>query len=216
MHVWIRGISPVIWRRLLVRSDSTIADLHYALQIAFDWSDLHLHRFHIHGRDYGISRIGGPSFSSNPRNVRLGDFRFWFNERFMYEYDFGDCWEHVVRIERRWSLEAKKVYPVCMGGRRAGPEEDCGGPEAYMEWVDDHWCHPPLEDLSVMAETVSRLFDAQDDAKIREALGDLDELREAVERVEAYQRFQPDRFDRRRVNRRLKQYATGDEKWRWE
>ena len=67
-----------------------------------------------------------------------------------------------------------------------------------------------------MAETVSRLFDAQDDAKIREALGDLDELREAVERVEAYQRFQPDRFDRRRVNRRLKQYATGDEKWRWE
>jgi hypothetical protein len=35
LHVWIRQISPMIWRRLLVRSDSTIADLHYALQIAF-------------------------------------------------------------------------------------------------------------------------------------------------------------------------------------
>jgi hypothetical protein len=29
LHVWIRQISPMIWRRLLVRSDSTIADLHY-------------------------------------------------------------------------------------------------------------------------------------------------------------------------------------------
>ena len=62
-----------------------------------------------------------------------------------------------------------------------------------------------------MAEAVSRLLDAREDEKIREALGDLDDLREAVDRVEAYQRFQPDRFDRRRVNRRLKQYAAGDE-----
>ena len=63
IHVWIRGISPMIWRRLLVRNESTIADLHYTLQIAFDWSDLHLHRFHIHGQDYGIGRIGGLAFS---------------------------------------------------------------------------------------------------------------------------------------------------------
>jgi hypothetical protein len=137
-HVWVRGISPMIWRRLLVRSDSTIADLHYTLQIAFDWSDLHLHCFHIHGEDYGVSRIGGLSFSSNPRIVCLGDFQFRINQRFMYEYDFGDYWEHVIRIERRLPVEAKKAYPVCVGGRRAGPEEDCGGPEAYMEYLDDH------------------------------------------------------------------------------
>jgi len=67
-----------------------------------------------------------------------------------------------------------------------------------------------------MAKAVSRLLDAQGDNTIRDALGDLEELREAVERVEAYQRFQPDRFDRRKVNRRLKQYATGDEEWRRE
>ncbi len=51
MHVWIRHISPMIWRRLLVRCDSTIADLHYTLQIAFGWSDVHLNLFHIHGED---------------------------------------------------------------------------------------------------------------------------------------------------------------------
>ncbi|HEX5484155.1 MAG TPA: plasmid pRiA4b ORF-3 family protein [Terriglobia bacterium] len=214
-HVWIRRISPMIWRRLLVRSDSTIADLHYALQIVIDWSDLHLHRFHIHGQDYGISRIGGPGFSSDPRKVHLGDFKFRINKRFLYEYDFGDRWEHEVRIERRLPVEAKKIYPVCVGGRRAGPEEDCGGPWAYMERVDQHWRRLPFEDLSVMAKAVSQLLDAQDDETIRDAIGDWDELREAADCVETYQRFQPDRFDRRNVNRRLKQYATGDEEWRW-
>jgi hypothetical protein len=49
LHVWLRGISPMIWRRLLVRSDTTIAALHHLLQIALGWTDTHLHRFVIHG-----------------------------------------------------------------------------------------------------------------------------------------------------------------------
>ena len=32
LHVWLCEIPPLIWRRLLVRSDSTIADLHHTLQ----------------------------------------------------------------------------------------------------------------------------------------------------------------------------------------
>ena len=36
------------------------------------------------------------------------------------------------------------------------------------------------------------------------ALAELDELREAVDRVKAYQDFQPDKFDRRELNRRLR------------
>jgi len=42
LRVVLRGISPLIWRRLLVRSDSTVADLHSTLQTAFGWSDDHL------------------------------------------------------------------------------------------------------------------------------------------------------------------------------
>ena len=53
--VVLRGISPMIWRRLLLRSDHSIADLHYTIQIAMDWSDSRLHRFHIHGKDYGVA-----------------------------------------------------------------------------------------------------------------------------------------------------------------
>ena len=53
LHIMLLKINPPIWRRMLVRSDSSIADLHYTLQIAFDWSDFHLHRFLIRGKEYG-------------------------------------------------------------------------------------------------------------------------------------------------------------------
>jgi hypothetical protein len=43
----LRGISPLICRRLLVRSDSTLADLHEVLRVAFGWHDMYLNRFEI-------------------------------------------------------------------------------------------------------------------------------------------------------------------------
>jgi hypothetical protein len=49
LKVVLLGISPMIWRRLLVRSDHTIADLHHILQIVMDWTDTHLHQFRIRG-----------------------------------------------------------------------------------------------------------------------------------------------------------------------
>ena len=58
LHILLLQINPPIWRRLHVRSDSSIATLHELLQIAFDWSDFHLHRFVIRGKEYGLSRIG--------------------------------------------------------------------------------------------------------------------------------------------------------------
>jgi hypothetical protein len=132
LHVWIRQISPMIWRRLLVRSDSTIADLHYTLQIAFGWSDEHLNLFHIHGQDYGVYHDGGTSFSTDPNQVRLHDFKFRHNERFRYDYNFNDDWQHEVRVEERLALDDKRLYPCCLGGQRRAPPEDCGGPLAFM------------------------------------------------------------------------------------
>jgi Plasmid pRiA4b ORF-3-like protein len=51
----------------------------------------------------------------------------------LYEYDFGDLWQHQVRIEKRLEIEASRSYPVCVGGQWAGPPEDCGGPQAFLE-----------------------------------------------------------------------------------
>jgi hypothetical protein len=55
----LRGSSPLIWRRLLVRSDSTVAKPHEVLQVAFAWGDEHLNRFEIRGREYAVYRHGG-------------------------------------------------------------------------------------------------------------------------------------------------------------
>ena len=52
----VQGVSPLIWRRLLVRADTTIAGLHAV------WDGEHLHRFVIHGVEYGISYVGGVGF----------------------------------------------------------------------------------------------------------------------------------------------------------
>jgi Plasmid pRiA4b ORF-3-like protein len=48
---WIRDINPLLWRRFLVQADSTLADLHWVFQIAFGWTDGHLHRFRIRKTD---------------------------------------------------------------------------------------------------------------------------------------------------------------------
>ena len=93
VHVWIRGIHPMLWRRFLVRSDSTLADLHAVLQIGFDWTDFHLHRFRIRKKDYAVPRRGGLG-CHDARQIKLGQLHFRINERFLYEYDFGDLWQH--------------------------------------------------------------------------------------------------------------------------
>jgi pRiA4b ORF-3-like protein len=213
IRVWIRGISPSIWRRLWIRSDSTLADLHYTLQIAFSWTDFHLHRFRIHGKDFGITRAGGPWYSADARDVRLAEFRFQINDRFLYEYDFGYSWQHEIRVERRLAVDSQRSYPVCVGGRRASPPEDCGGALAYMQRVEAHRLDHPWEEIGTITEALSRLLEAKDDKAIGDVLGDLQPLREAADRLEAHNRFQVDHFDRQAVNRRLKMYAAGNESW---
>ncbi len=215
-HVLLRGINPSVWRRILMRSESNIADLHNTIQIVFHWSDFHLHRFLIRSQEYGISRAGCAGFSTDPKQVSLADFKFRDSERFLYEYDFSDLWQHQVRFEKTRPIEAKKTYPVCIGGARAAPPEDCGGPQAYMDLMDRHQWNWPREEVLLIADTLSRLLDAKEEETIRACIGDLDELQEAVSRLEAYYRFQPNHFDRRAVNRRLKQYAAGNEEWMWE
>jgi hypothetical protein len=66
--------------------------------------------FHIHGQDYDVYHDGGVIFSKYPNLVKLNDFKFRKNERFTYEYDFGDCWEHTVRMEERLPLDKDKTY----------------------------------------------------------------------------------------------------------
>lgn len=214
-RVWLREISPAIWRRILVRSDSTIADLHHTLQIVMGWTDFHLHQFLIRGREYGISRPYCPSFKDNPHTLRLADFRFLRRERFVYEYDFADFWQLEVRLEKILPINPRQNYPRCLAGARATPEEDCGGPWAYMNLVEQHGLNWPWAEMQLMAKVTHRILNAKADEAIRDLIGDPDDLREAVERLEEYNRFQPEHFDRHEVNSELKRYVAEGAAYRY-
>jgi len=184
----------MVWRRLLVRSDSTIADLHYTIQIAIGWSDVHLNRFHIHGQDFGVYHDGGISFADNPEKIPLSAFGFRTRERFLYEYDFHDAWLHEVRIEKHLPLDLKKTYPLCIDGKHAAPPEDFGGAQAYMQMRQE------LKYRSVFGDNgIDDDFDDENDPD--------------YERSEEDQPFDPDVFSRREVNARLRQYTKGDRDW---
>src|SRR5437879_10196522 len=202
LHILLLQINPPIWRRLQVCSDSSIATLRDLLQIAFDWSDFHLHRFVIRGKEYGLSRMGCTTFTTDARKVLLSQFGFRVNERFLYEYDFGDLWRHQIRFEGIQPIREKKIYPVCVGGACASPPEDCGGPEAYMKKMDHHRWNRPLDEPQLIADAVGRAVDSEGAERIRDLLGDVDALEEAVDRLETYERFQLGRYDRRKLNRR--------------
>jgi Plasmid pRiA4b ORF-3-like protein len=142
-RVVMQGISPLIWRRLLFRSDMSLATLHAALQIVFAWSDVHLHYFRIHGKAYDSTRRGGPSFDVDPRHMLIAALRLHRGERLTYVYNFIDHWVCDLRLEAIVPLDPRRFYPLCTGGKRAAPPEDCGGAWAYLQRVDRH--SVPLE-----------------------------------------------------------------------
>jgi hypothetical protein len=201
LKVVLREVSPMLWRRLLVKSDTTIADLHAILQIAVGWEDCHLHRFHIHGKDYGIAYIGGISFADNPHTVLLSDFRLHKGERFLYEYDMGDLWQHDIRLEEKLALEPRRTYPTCSGGQGACPPEDSGGPYAYMHQVRERFSWEALEDLGTVADVLRHVIQTGKRPEDED-----DEWHEAMERFLARERFNPAGFSCREVNAQLRQW----------
>lgn len=206
LKVSLRDISPLIWRRLLVTSDTSIAHLHAILQVVMGWEDVHLHRFRIHGKDYGISRVGGIVFNDNPQLVRLSAFKLRARERFRYEYDMGDCWQHDIRLERVLPLDPKTTYPVCLDGAGDCPPEDCGGPQGYRAFLAEHYSLLELlqarDDVLLVAQRLLDFHDGgprptTDDAEFMTAL---DPMRDRLEQA-------PIAFDRRSVNVALRELA---------
>lgn len=197
MRARIRKISPIIYRRILIHKDASLADLHYTLQILFGWFDTYLHQFKIHGKRHGISKPGGPWFSDDPYETQLRSFNFRLKEKFVYEYNFFDQWEVEIRLEKVLPVDSKKEYPICIEGRRSGPPEDCGGPWAFMT----------LRDKYSLWYIESRLLEMI--AK--------NELKRHPEEVHAFKYWLTvDKFDRQRINRWLMQYSQGNDDWMYE
>jgi pRiA4b ORF-3-like protein len=195
LRIVLRGISPLIWRRLLVRSDTTLAQLHLMLQIIFNWSNEHLHHFHIFGKDYG-------SDGADTRQVTLHAFGFQQGERFWYVYNYYAQWQCDIRLESTLPCDPKRFYPVCTGGKRPAPPEHVHDVWTYLELLDEHR-YPSLDALRVLADAAQVVLEAPADVSIREAIGDLEAIREAMDRLELYQQLQPSAFQRHYINAQL-------------
>src|SRR5260370_29500587 len=112
LRVVLNGVSPLVWRRLLVFSETNLADLHEILQLAFGWSGFYLYEFRIHGRTFG-----------KERSVCLADLQLHPGERFRYCYNFFVFWECDVRLEAILPRQGELTHPRCVGGRHPAPEE---------------------------------------------------------------------------------------------
>jgi len=73
LRVVVAGVSPLIWRRLLVSATTTIAELHAVLRAAFGWSGQNPAPLRHSRPEYGISYVGGPGFRDDAHRVALTD-----------------------------------------------------------------------------------------------------------------------------------------------
>jgi len=141
--VTLKGVKPSVWRRFQVPESYTFWDLHVAIQDVFGWDDYHLHEFELMNPESGeIAAIGIPEgMGLFEREILAGwkqRISAWFSKDYrsaLYTYDFGDEWEHLVKLEKILPREAKKKYPVCVDGKRACPPEDCGGVWGYRDFL---------------------------------------------------------------------------------
>lgn len=159
--VTLNGSKPPIWRRIQVRSDTTLYELHQILQVVMGWSDYHLHQFVISGVSYGTP---DPEFDfevKNEKMVKLNQVISEVKEKFIYEYDFGDSWEHVILLEKILPLDQDAACPICLAGKRACAPEDCGGIWGYYDFLEaiQNPKHPEHDE---MLEWVGGSFDPED------------------------------------------------------
>lgn len=202
----------MIWRRLLVPGDYSIADLHFILQIAFDWDDWNLHRFFIHGKDYGIYHSGGMSFSDDPYQVRLADFKFRKGEKFLYEYDFFNGWKHLLRIEDILSVDVQKHYPLCTDGGNLSISE-AERKAAEFDLVEDEITDQLKAKLPAFLNEYQELINfVTGSENAGEAIGTIREkvrrLQEEAEEIKKLnQLLLPVTFRRHKLNRHLLHYS---------
>ena len=151
LKVTLLNITPPVWRRVFVDVGSTLDHVHEVIQAAFGWWNYHLHEFEIAGTRYGDpdpdDDCGPPTVDE--RRIRL-DTVASVGSTFGYLYDFGDGWSHRITVEKILPATSDTPVPACIGGRRACPPEDCGGPWGYgnlLEALDDP-THPDHRDLT--------------------------------------------------------------------
>jgi len=142
VKITLQDIEPPIWRRILLPLDLNLTQLHAVIQAAFAWTNTHLHQFIIGGLVYGAPEFSpyyhGQRRTFEAAEVHLRDFNLYYlrDPSFVYHYDFGDDWIHLIEIEGFIPQDEGIKYPLCIAGERHRPPEDVGGPPGYVQFLD--------------------------------------------------------------------------------
>lgn len=128
LHIELLDIEPPIWREVIVPASIKLPALHDLLQIAMGWEDTHLHEF-----AFGSVRYGSDARSEH--GVALVD-ALGAKRSFEYIYDFGDGWQHAIKVTKVDKPDPGWHLPFLVDGKRACPPEDIGGPWGYLRYLD--------------------------------------------------------------------------------
>lgn len=176
LKITLQGSKPPIWRRVQVKSNITLDILHEIIQTAMGWTDSHLHHFYVNGRFYS-----NPEFNleetENENRIKLDRVLTALKDKFAYEYDFGDGWDHQIVLEKILAVEPETQYPYCLKGKGNCPPEDIGGIWGYQNFlaaVQDK-NHPEHAESLEQLEWIGGSFDPEefDLAEINEGLAEL-------------------------------------------
>ena len=129
IKVTLKDIKPPIWRRLLVAPEIKLDRLHDVLQIAFGWTNSHLHQFET-PEGYFANPAFGLEETQSSTKATLKSVLYGPKSSIRYEYDLGDGWDHRILLEKIVELD-EPYLAFCLGGARSCPPEDCGGPWGY-------------------------------------------------------------------------------------
>jgi len=147
IRVEILGLRPVIWRRLEVLSRLFLYQVATAIFIAFDWSGLHLWRFTIAGGSAPRRTLNfvspeeayeGDLLSDelDAGGVYIDELLAQPGDKAAMTYDYGDDWRLSLKLENVRPAD-EDWWARCVGGKRQGPGEDCGGPDFYKPAADE-------------------------------------------------------------------------------
>jgi len=140
LKVQLKGARPPIWRRFLVSNTVSLEDFHHTLQIVMGWTNSHLHQFMVGNERYGITDpdidMDWDDDLKNEIEFKVKDIMKKEGDSILYEYDFGDSWEHKVTLEKILPYSSEQVLPFCVKGRRGCPPEDVGGVCGYGDFLE--------------------------------------------------------------------------------
>ena len=138
LKVTLDRIEPEVMRRLVVPLTIRLDRLHLTLQAAFGWTNTHLYAFTAGGVEWGIPDPDFPTGDQpvDARRARLYDIvRDTGAKTIRYLYDFGDDWQHVIKLERRFENADTVGMPLLLEVSGRCPPEDIGGPEGYAAFL---------------------------------------------------------------------------------